>query len=167
MSDFLKVYPSNEIGEDTPISGCVEVHNTHLGEERNKNIETAIFLENKGYKVQLLEVVNQPNHKNPDARIIKEGDALDIIIEFKHNEKATKSAIDNEIRDARKQADYILIDVQSDISREDLLGGIKNRYRRPEPEYQRMKNLWLIWKGELYIFTREEIVTGAINHKIQ
>ncbi|MEA5459416.1 hypothetical protein VB796_10220 [Arcicella sp. LKC2W] len=163
MNDYLKVYPSNEIGEDTPINGYVEVHNTHLGEERNKNIETAIFLAKKGFQVRLLEVINQPNHKNPDAYIVNK----DIIIEFKHNVKATKSAIDNEIRDAKNQADYILIDIQSDISREDLLEGIKNRYRRPQPKYQTMKDLWLIWKGELYIFTREEVITGAINHKIQ
>jgi hypothetical protein len=162
MDEYTLVYPEFNEGDEIT-GGYVYVHNTHLGEERVKNIETAIFLAKKGYQIRLLEVINQPNHKNPDAYIVNKN----IIIEFKHNVRATKSAIDNEIRDARKQADYILIDIRSDISKIDLLKGIKTRYRRPELEYQTMKDLWLIWKNELYIFTRKEIITGAINHKIQ
>ena len=163
MNNYSQVYPDLEKGEEEITGGYVHVHHTHIGEERNKNIKTAIFLAKLGYQIQLLEVVNLPNHKNPDAYIVNE----DIIIEFKHNEKATKSAIENEIRDAKKQANYILIEASEGISARDLLEGIKSKYRRKEPEYLKMKDLWLIWKNELFIFTREEILKGMINHKIQ
>jgi hypothetical protein len=167
MDNYIQVYPNKENGEIELTGGYVNVHNTHVGDERSKNIKTGIFLAKKGYQVELLEVINQPNHKNPDARIIKEEDGLDIIIEFKHNEKATKNAIENEIRKAKKQADYILIDVSEHISVKELIEGIKSKYRRKEIEYRTMKDLWLLWKGELYILTREEILSGAIDNKIQ
>jgi hypothetical protein len=163
MKDFTQVYPDPNTEEIEPTGGYVYAHNTHIGDEREKNIKTAIFLAKLGYQVYLLEVVNIQGHKNPDAYIVNE----DIFIEFKHNERATQSAIDNEIRDARKQADYILIQASEFISTKDLLAGIKNRYRRKEPEYLKMKDLWLIWKGELFIFTRQEIINGEINHKIR
>jgi hypothetical protein len=163
MTDFTQVYPDPNTEEIEPTGGYVYAHNTHIGDEREKNIKTAIFLAKLGYQVHLLEVVNIQGHKNPDAYIVNE----DIIIEFKQNERATQSAIDNEIRDARKQADYILIQASEFISTKDLLAGIKNRYRRKEPEYLKMKDLWLIWKGELFIFTRQEIINGEINHKIR
>jgi hypothetical protein len=163
MTDFTQVYPDPNTEEIEPTGGYVQVHNTHTGEERTKNIETATFLAKLGYQVQLLEVVNIQGHKNPDAYIVNE----DIIIEFKQNERATQSAIANEIRDAKKQADYILIQASAFISAKDLLAGIKSKYRRKEPEYLKMKDLWLIWKGELFIFTRQEIINGGINHKIR
>lgn len=161
MTDFTQVYPN--INETEPTGGYVHVHNTHIGEEREKNIKTAIFLAKLGYQINLLEVVNIKGHKNPDAYIVNE----EIIIEFKQNERATQSAIENEIRDAKKQADYILIQASEYISVKDLLAGIKSKYRRKEPEYLKMKDLWLIWKGELFIFTRHEIINGEINHKIR
>jgi hypothetical protein len=163
MTDFTQVYPDPNTEEIEPTGGYVYAHNTHVGDEREKNIKTAIFLAKLGYQVRLLEVVNIQGHKNPDAYIVNE----DIIIEFKQNEKATQSAIANEIRDAKKQADYILIHVSEFISVKDLLAGIKSKYRRKEPEYLKMKDLWLIWKGELFIFTRQEIINGEINHKIR
>ncbi|MEY4541321.1 MAG: hypothetical protein RLZZ306_3078 [Bacteroidota bacterium] len=161
MRDFIQVYPNSE--EIEPTGGYVYVHNTHVGDEREKNIKTAIFLAKLGYQVHLLEVVNIQGHKNPDAYIVNE----DIIIEFKQNERATQSAIENEIRDAKKQAEYILIQASEYISAKDLLAGIKSKYRRREPEYLKMKDLWLIWKGELFIFTRQDIINGEINHKIR
>ena len=163
MIDFTHVYPDSNTEEIEPTGGYVYVHDTHIGEERVKNIKTAIFLAKRGYQVHLLEVANIQGHKNPDAYIVNE----DIVIEFKQNERATQSAIENEIRDAKKQADYILIQASEFISAKDLLAGIKSKYRRKEPEYVKMKDLWLIWKEELFIFTRQEIINGEINHKIR
>jgi hypothetical protein len=40
-----------------------------------------------------------------------------ISIEFKHNQRPTESAIDNEIRDARRQADYVLLHIRSNIKK--------------------------------------------------
>ena len=163
MIDFTHVYPDSNTEEIEPTGGYIYVHDTHIGEERVKNIKTAIFLAKRGYQVHLLEVANIQGHKNPDAYIVNE----DIVIEFKQNERATQSAIENEIRDAKKQADYILIQASEFISAKDLLAGIKSKYRRKEPEYIKMKDLWLIWKEELFIFTRQEIINGEINHKIR
>ena len=99
MIDFTHVYPDSNTEEIEPTGGYVYVHDTHIGEERVKNIKTAIFLAKRGYQVHLLEVANIQGHKNPDAYIVNE----DIVIEFKQNERATQSAIENEIRDAKSK----------------------------------------------------------------
>ena len=97
--------------------------------------------------------------RTPDAYLIKE----QIYIEFKHNQTPTTGAINNEIRDAQGQANYVLIHIQSTISRNNLINAIKNRMR----DAQKVKELWLIWKEELIRLKRKEIFDGTISRKIQ
>jgi hypothetical protein len=152
MNDFIQVYPDNVKNEIEPTDGSVEVHHTHVGEERIKNIETAKFLAKLGYKVKLLEVLNIQGHKNPDAYLVKE----DMVFEFKQNQKPTKSAIDVEIHAAKKQASNILLHIQSEIKVGDLIDGIEGRTLRPE-NVDKIKNIWLIWKEKLFQFSYAEI----------
>lgn len=63
MTDYTQVYPDISRDETESIDGYVQVHHTHTGEERTKNIETAIFLAKLGYKIKLLEVLNIQGHK--------------------------------------------------------------------------------------------------------
>lgn len=152
MTDYLEVYPDIDKEEVEPTGGYVQVHDTHAGEERTKNIETAKFLARLGYQVRLLEVLNIQGHKNPDAYLVQE----DMIFEFKQNQKPTKSAIDVEIHAAKKQASNILLHIQSEIKVGDLIDGIEGRTLRPE-NIDKIKNIWLIWKEKLFQFSYVEI----------
>jgi Contact-dependent growth inhibition CdiA C-terminal domain len=152
MIDFTQVYPYPNTEETEPTGGYVSVHNTHVGDEREKNIKTAIFLAKLGYQVHLLEVVNIQGHKNPDAYILNE----DMIFEFKQNLTPTKSAIDVEIHAAKKQASNILIHIQSEIKVGDLIDGIEGRTLRIE-NVDKIKNIWLIWKQQLFQFSYSQI----------
>ena len=162
MSDtrnYQLVYPDPHIDEEEPSGGYVEVHITHNGHETERNIETAILLAKLGYQVRLLGI--DTAFRTPDAYLIKE----QIRIEFKHNQTPTVGAIDNEIRDGQRQANYILIHIQSTIRKIDLISAVKTRLRRPGT--QQLKELWIIWKGELIRLKRKEVFDGTISRKIQ
>lgn len=162
MSDtrnYHLVYPDPRNHEEEPSGGYVEVHSTHASHEAERNIETAIILAKLGYQIRLLPIDDTQGKKNPDAYLIRE----QIWIEFKHNQRATASAIDNEIRDARRQADYVLLHIESKIRKSDLCSGIMNRMKAALT----IKELWLIWKGELIRLKRKEIFDGTISRKIQ
>ncbi|GAB3950179.1 hypothetical protein GCM10028805_27670 [Spirosoma harenae] len=158
MSDtrnYKLVYPDPEDYS----GGYVEVHRTHNSHEAQQNIETAILLAKLGYQVRLLAI--DTAFRTPDAYLLKE----QIYIEFKHNQTPTVGAVDNEIRDAHGQANYILINIQSSIDRNKLIWAIKDRLKRTSS--QKIKELWLIWKGELFRLKRKEIFDGTISRKIQ
>ncbi|TAE33479.1 MAG: hypothetical protein EAZ91_02385 [Cytophagales bacterium] len=145
--------------EDTNGEGFVDVHADHNGSEKTLNIQTATLLAQHGYQVLLLPIVDGPGIKNPDAFLIREKR----LIEFKHNQTPTASAIDNEVRDAQKQSDLVLLHILSEIKPGALLNGLKDRIRRSE----KVKALWLIWKDELIQVTREEVLSGVLDAKIQ
>jgi hypothetical protein len=75
MSDtrnYQLVYPDPRQDEEDLSGGYVEVHITHYSHEAADNIETAVFLAKRGYKIRLLPVDNTPEIKNPDAYFIDE-----------------------------------------------------------------------------------------------
>jgi hypothetical protein len=156
MSDtrnYRLVYPDPRTNEKEPSGGYVEVHDSHNEGEVELNVLTAIILAKLGY--HLLLVDNTPNRKNPDAFLIREG----VRIEFKHNQQPTTSAIEKAIR----QADYVLIHIQSTIRRNDLINGIKNRLKLSTG----VREVWIIWRGELIRLKRKEVFDGTISRKIQ
>lgn len=119
--EYPLVYPDLRKNETEPSGGYVEMHVTHPSHEAAKNIETAIVLVRKGFKVRLLPIDNTPYTKNSDAYFIEH----DIVVEFKHNYKPTASAIEREVRNAKKQADYVLIHIISTITKGELIRGLK------------------------------------------
>lgn len=162
MSDtrnYRLVYPDPRTNEKEPSGGYVEVHISHNENEVELNMLTAIVLAKLGYQVRLLLVDNTPNRKNPDALLIREG----VKIEFKHNQQPTTSAIEKAIRYAHRQADYVLIHIQSTIRRNDLINGIKNRLKLSTG----VREVWIIWRGELIRLKRKEVFDGTISRKIQ
>lgn len=162
MSDirlYKLVYPDPRKNEVEQSGGYVEVHITHNSHEAERNIETAILLAKLGYQVRLLAI--DTAFRTPDAYLIKE----QIRIELKHNQTPTVSAIDNEIRDAQGQANYVLIHVRSAIERGKLIYAVKDRLKRTNA--QQIKEVWLIWKGELVRLKRKEVFNGTISRKIQ
>lgn len=97
--------------------------------------------------------------KNPDAYLIEE----DIIIEFKHNTTPTASAIENELRDAKRQADYVLIHIKSTVTKELLIKGLRLQIHRAV----NVKQVWLIYGNILYRISPDEIRSKNIMDKIQ
>jgi len=96
--EYLLVYPDLRQNETEPSGGYVEMHITHASHEAARNIETAVILARQGFKVRLLPIDNTPHTKNPDAYFIEQG----IVVEFKHNYTPTASAIEREVRNAKK-----------------------------------------------------------------
>ncbi|MVM31580.1 hypothetical protein GO755_16150 [Spirosoma sp. HMF4905] len=157
--DYLLVYPDLRKRENEPSGGCVEMHITHASHEAARNIETAIVLAKQGFKVRLLPIDNTPHIKNPDAYFIEQ----DIVIEFKHNYTPTASAIEREVRNAKKQADHILIHAMSGITRDELIQGLRQHLHRAE----NIITVWLIFDGIIYHFSPEEIRNKHIEDKMQ
>lgn len=135
------------------------MHLTHASHEATRNIETAILLARQGFKVRLLPIGNTPHIKNPDAYFIEQN----IIVEFKHNYTPTASAIEREVRNAKKQADHILIHVMSSISKADLIQGLRQHLHRAE----NVISVWLIFDNITYQFSPEEIRDKHIEDKMQ
>ena len=153
------VYPDFRQNETEPSGGYVEIHVSHPDHESGRNIETAVFLAKRGFKVRLLPINNTPGVKNPDEYLIDE----QLIIEFKHNYTPTASAIENEVRDAKKQADYILLHVMSELTAETLIKGLRlHIHRAPN-----VKQVWLIFEAELYQLSPEEIREKGAELKIK
>ncbi|AQG82251.1 hypothetical protein AWR27_01490 [Spirosoma montaniterrae] len=155
----MLIYPDLRQNQTEPSGGYVEMHLTHASQEAVRNIETAIFLAQLGFKVRLLAISHEPGVKNPDAYLIEE----QLIIEFKHNSTPTASAIENELRDAKRQADYVLLHIKSTISREDLIKGLRRQIHRAE----NVKEVWIIYGQVLSRLTPEEIRDKNAEAKIQ
>ncbi|QDK78437.1 hypothetical protein EXU85_07385 [Spirosoma sp. KCTC 42546] len=107
----------------------------------------------------MLPITNVPGVKNPDAYLIEE----DIVIEFKHNTTPTASAIENELRDAKKQANYVLLHIKSDLTKGALIRGLRSCIHRAI----NILEVWIIFKGELFCFTPDQIRNEPIEYKIQ
>jgi len=74
---------------------------------------------------------------------------------------ATKSSIDNNIRDAKKQADSIVIRIDSEISLDVLSDAIQDRVLRTPT----ITDITLIMQGRDVTYLREQIVSDEF--KIQ
>ena len=157
--EYLLIYPDLRKNETEPTDGYVEMHITHASHEAARNIETAIVLAKQGFKVRLLPIDNTPYTKNPDAYFIEQ----DIVVEFKHNYTPTASAIEREVRNAKKQADHILIHVMSSISKDELIQGLRQHLHRAA----NIITVWLIFGSHTYQFSPEEIRNKHIEDKMQ
>jgi hypothetical protein len=84
-----------------------------------------------------MPVDDTPKTKNPDAYLIDE----QIVVEFKHYATPTASNIENEARDAKRQADYILLHLKRSILKELLIEGLRQHIHRAVD----VKQVWLIF----------------------
>lgn len=128
--------------------GQVRLHDGHGKGERQENIRVASYFANKyGYEIDLLD--------NPDG--VKSADSynrsLDRFEEYKVNTTPSKNSIDRLIRDARKQADHIVLWIDSDISLGDLRSAIYSRVKRSD----NIKSVRIVIHGKDRVYTREQI----------
>ncbi|MCL2414115.1 MAG: hypothetical protein FWC94_02545 [Bacteroidales bacterium] len=129
--------------------GYIQISNLHGKNELPENLKIARFLANKlGHSIFLLPC--SPRFKKPDTK----NATLNIFQEYKINKKATKSAIDNELRRASKQSDHIILWIDSEISLCELERGIKGR----TVQAKSIKEIWIIRNFEMKMFTRKQIL---------
>lgn len=159
MSLYTIVYPDIRKGEKEPSGGFVEIEQNYAPRELEQNLVTAICMARHGYKVRLLNVRNNPGVRNPDAYLLEEK----IHVEFKLNLRPTRSAIDSELRKAKDQAEYIVLDMRSKIRKSDLINALTNRLNRA----RRIRLVWIIWQGRVRCFSRKEILERSFREKIE
>lgn len=132
--------------------GCVRIHENHGKGEAAENISVAsYFAERYGHEVDLLP---NPSHEK-SADVFNR--TLGIEQEYKVNSKPTKSAIDNEIRSASKQADDIVLRIDSIITFEDLRNGIRGRVNR----CANIKSVTILRHNKDVTYTREQILESG------
>ena len=107
--------------------GRLRIHEGHGKGEREENIRVASYFTDKyGYHIDLLD--------NPDN--VKSADSFNRTLgyeeEYKVSRTPSANSIDRLLRDARKQADHIVLWVDSNISVEDLSAALRSRVRRSE-----------------------------------
>ena len=129
--------------------GYLQISSLHGKHEMVENIRVARFLANTlGHSIFLL--ARSDYRKNADSKNV----TLNIFQEYKVNKTPTKSAIDNELRDAAKQSDHIVLWIDSAISQNDLERGIKGRTTWEK----NIKEVWIIQNSEVLMFTRSQIL---------
>ena len=133
-------------------AGRLRIHEGHGKRERDENIRIGTYLAEKhGYAIDLLD--------NPDD--VKSADsynhALDVEQEYKSASTPTVNAIDRLIRDAKKQADDIVLWIEADISYEDLTAALRSRVRRSES----IRAVTIIRDGKDIRLSREEIIVDG------
>jgi hypothetical protein len=130
-------------------NGRVRYHILHGEHERADNLNIAkYFAEKYGHKIDLLPIDNR--RASADAY----NHTLGVKQEYKVNRKPTKSAIDNEIRSAKKQADHIVILILSNIAANSLRNGIQDRVCRSAT----IQTVTVIWQGRDKMYSREQIL---------
>lgn len=137
-------------------AGRLRIHSGHGKGEREENIRVASYFTNKyAYEIDLLD--------NPDG--VKSADSFNRTLgyeeEYKVNQTPSKNSIDRLIRDARRQADHIVLWIDSDISLGDLRDAIIDRVRRSES----IKGITIVFKGTDCTYTREQIIEDGFSIK--
>ncbi|MDO5608269.1 MAG: phage minor head protein [Capnocytophaga sp.] len=130
-------------------NGSVKVSSFHGKNEKTENIEIASYFANKyNHEIELLRKLEV--EKSADVF----NKTLGIEQEYKRVSKPTKSAVDNALRSAYKQAENVVLDIKSNISDGDLRDAILNRIRRVEE----IKTLVIINNGYDATYTKEDIL---------
>ena len=129
--------------------GLLRIHSGHGKGEREENIRIGSYLANKyGYEIDLLD--------NPDG--VKSADSynhtLRVEQEYKQAGTPTKNAIDRLIRDAAKQADDIVLWIETDMDWEDIGAALRSRVRRSES----IRSVTLIREGKDIRLSRVDIL---------
>ena len=150
------------VREDAPYTtiptkrGKVRIHSGHGKKERKENIEIATYLANKHeYVIDLLD--NPNNTTSADSY----NHTLKIEQEYKVNRTSTKNSIDTLIRDAKRQADNIVLRIDSDIPLGILRDGITDRVRRAK----NIETITVIINGKDITYSRDEILKNGFKIK--
>ena len=138
-------------------AGQLRIHSGHGKGERKENIRVGSYFANKyGYEIDLLD--------NPDG--VKSADSYNRTLgyeeEYKVSQTPSKNSIDRLIRDAKNQADHIVLWIDSDISLEDLSAALRSRVRRSD----NIRTITIVINGKDVSLTRAEIVSEGFKIRL-
>ena len=150
------VKPKNETFDIYPTNnGNVRISSLHGKNEKEENLKVASYLANKyGYEIAL--IANPDNKKSADSF----NKTLNVAQEYKMNMTATKSSIDNLLRYAARQADNVVLWIESDISLNELSTAIHSRVKR-----SKIKSVTIVRGNKDKTYHRDEIIQN--DFKIQ
>lgn len=136
--------------------GRVRIHSGHGKHERKENIEVATYLANKhDYIIDLLD--NPQDKKSADSY----NHTLGIEQEYKVSTTASKNSIDRLIREARKQADNIVLRIDKEISLDDLSDVLSDRLNRCD----NVDLITIIINGKDVTYRRKDIINRRFKIK--
>lgn len=128
-------------------NGELNVSSLHGRNEKKENVRVGTYLANKyGYKIDL--IANPQGVPSADSF----NHTLGVFQEYKVNSTPTKSSIDDLIRKGYKQAEHIVLFIDSDISLSDLSNALNDRVRRTT-----LKDVMVVINGKDHTYTFEEI----------
>ena len=138
-------------------AGQLRIHSGHGKGERKENIRVGSYFANKyGSEIDLLD--------NPDG--VKSADSYNRTLgyeeEYKVSQTPSKNSIDRLIRDAKNQADHIVLWIDSDISIEDLSAALRSRVRRSD----NIRTITIVINGKDVSLTRAEIVSEGFKIRL-
>lgn len=131
--------------------GSLRVSSLHGKNERSENIRTATYLANKhGYDIEL--IANPNNTKSADSF----NRTLGIYQEYKVSTRGTASSVDNLLRSGAKQAENIVLVVDSDIEFGELSHAIHDRVKRSI-----IKTVTVVIEEKDCMYNRDEMVSDG------
>ena len=151
---YIHAYPTDEAPEIS--GGYVRQHPNQSKLEWVNNLRTAVFLAKRGYKVWLLPVSTMPGIRSADAWLENEN----IFVEFKLCQTPSASAIDKAIQKAKRQAPYILLEIDCEMDPQILITGVEDRCQRAENQ-DVIVEIWIVWGNDLLKFTLEEVINKS------
>lgn len=169
-NQFVRYVPDNELCDACRIvrgmlsyyshvpttKGVVRIHSKHGKVETKENTRIAVYLANKyGHKIDLLPQEN----RYPDADSYNA--TLGYKQEYKVNYISTRGSIDNLLRSGKRQANHIVLAVDSGLSLGILKEAIVDRIRRAT----NVESLMLIINNSDVTYTRAQILSD--NFKIR
>lgn len=129
--------------------GRVRIHPKHGKNEVLQNTDIAVFLADKhAYDIELLPKIE--GQKSADTY----NHTLQKKQEYKVNATASYNSIDRLIRDAKNQADSIVLRIDSEITLGTLRDAVQDRVNRA----RNITDITLIQNGKDVTYTREQII---------
>ena len=132
-------------------NGKLRVSSKHGKNEKRENVRVGRYLAEKhGYEIDL--IANLQNETSADSF----NKTLGIEQEYKVNTTPTKNSIDTLIRKGAKQANDVVLFVDSDISLDDLSNALNNRVRRTN-----INTVMVVIDGKDRTYTYDEITANG------
>lgn len=122
--------------------------------EEAQNLAAAKIVANVwGCRIVLLKRITEAGIRSADVLIYQKGERHGEHWEIKTNVVGTKRSIGYSLRKANKQAKNVFLHITSNISREDLLDGIKGQIK-----YTNIQNIAIIKNNKIELLRRESIL---------
>lgn len=132
--------------------GVVRVHALHGKHERRANVETATYLAEKyGYEIDLLPDLD--NQKSADSY----NRTLGKVQEYKDVLRPTNGSIQQQLRNASKQADSVVLSLKSTVPLDTLSYALNDRAKRRE----NITDVTIIMDGKDATFAREKMIADG------